>query len=235
MNFIVNEFESLDSTSSYLKRHAAESPAGTVVCAKEQTGGRGRLGKSFLSPPGSGLYLSVLLRPESLEEALTYPFAAGIAVEEAIRETTAAEAGLKWPNDVLIHNRKVTGILAEVADQTAVILGIGINLTTPYDFFAEHQLSHVSSVLAETGVEVSIGQMRERLLSQLSSVLEWPKQQLLSCYRKRCITIGKQVHSSNGIVGICTDVSGKGELVVRDEAGEEHFLNSGEVSISGIY
>lgn len=235
MKFQIYEFDSLDSTSTYLKQHARQSAPGTVVCARMQTGGRGRLGKSFLSPPGEGLYLSVLLRPESLEEGMLYPFSTGIAVAEAIWETTAIEPGLKWPNDVLIHRKKVTGILAEVAEGNTVVVGIGINLTTPYAFFEQNGLLHVSSVLAETGLEVSAEKMREHLLARLSAVLEWKREDLLSRYRKRCVTVGREIRTSGGVEGICKGISDQGELVVCDGAGEVHYLNSGEVSISGMY
>jgi BirA family biotin operon repressor/biotin-[acetyl-CoA-carboxylase] ligase len=235
MKFQILEFDQLDSTSTYLKKHANQSAEGTVVCAKMQTGGRGRLGKAFLSPPGTGLYFSVLLRPKSMEEALLYPFAAGIAVADAIREVSSAEAGLKWPNDVLVHGRKVTGILAEMVEQNAVIIGIGINLTTPYEYFKQNGLAHVTSILSETGVEVSTEHMRHHLLARLSNILKWEKAELLTHYRSQCVTIGRQIHTSSGIDGICTGVSDKGELIIKDGEDREHFLNSGEVSISGIY
>ena len=104
-----------------------------------------------------------------------------------------------------------------------------------YTSFEQNGLLHVSSVLAETGLEVSAEKMREHLLARLSAVLEWKREDLLSRYRKRCVTVGREIRTSGGVEGICKGISDQGELVVCDGAGEVHYLNSGEVSISGMY
>ena len=119
----------IDSTNRYLIDEArAGAPAGLVVVAEHQTAGRGRLGRTWLAPPGASLLMSVLLRPTiAVERRHVLVMAAGLAMAEAVEAETGVAAGLKWPNDLLVGNRKLAGILAE-ATGDALVIGIGVNI-----------------------------------------------------------------------------------------------------------
>ena len=138
----------LGSTSDRLKEKAREgAPEWAAVLADEQTGGRGRQGRAWASPPG-GLYISVLLRPPSAPASLI-PLAAGVAVVEALRER-GVSAELKWPNDVLARDRKLAGILTEASSSSSgldwVVLGLGVNLVTPPESLPEDLRATTASV-----------------------------------------------------------------------------------------
>ncbi len=127
----VHVLERCGSTNDLLAERArGGEPAGLVVVAEEQTAGRGRLARTWMSPARAGLTFSLLLRPQlPLERWPWLPLWAGVGVARAVREQTGLAADLKWPNDVLVHGRKVSGLLADVAGG-AVVLGIGVNVTT---------------------------------------------------------------------------------------------------------
>ena len=127
--FTVRWFAELDSTNRYLVDEArAGAPAGTVVVADHQTAGRGRLGRTWVAPPGASLLTSVLLRPQlPAERRHLLVAAAGLAMAEAVESETGVVAGLKWPNDLLVGDRKLCGVLAEAAAD-ALVVGLGVNV-----------------------------------------------------------------------------------------------------------
>lgn len=161
-------FRTLPSTNDEAMRLArAGAPAGTCVVAEEQTAGRGRAGHSWASPPGVALYFSVVLRPRVAPEALPLAtLACGVAVAEAIRAATGLEAGLKWPNDVLVGLRKCAGILCEAelgaSGGAAVVAGVGINVNTPVAALPPRPIFPATSLAAEAGRPLD----REALLSE---------------------------------------------------------------------
>ncbi len=169
--WVLDAHDSLDSTSEVAKRLAADgAPHQTVVWAGEQTAGRGRHGRSWTSPKGN-LYLSVLLRPGcEVRDAPQIGFVVGAAMARALRECADVEATLKWPNDLLVSGRKVSGILLDSADDGSggvawVIAGIGVNL-------ASHPANLPGSTdLADCGAEVSVGELLEVFLASLSEHL----------------------------------------------------------------
>lgn len=130
--------DTIDSTNTYIKQHASELPDGFAVAADCQTAGRGRLGRTFESPSGTGVYISILLRPSlALERVNMITVSAAVAACEAIRETAGFEPDIKWVNDVLMHGKKLCGILteasieAETGQLSYAVVGIGINVRTP--------------------------------------------------------------------------------------------------------
>ncbi|MCS6927435.1 MAG: biotin--[acetyl-CoA-carboxylase] ligase, partial [Candidatus Binatia bacterium] len=146
-------FPTLDSTNTYAARLARDgAPEGTVVIADMQTGGKGRLGRTWVSPPHVNLYLSVILRPPvSIAAAPSLNLLAGVAVAETIASVCGLRPSIKWPNDVLVNDKKVCGILAEMqvsaSTLCAVILGIGVNINAPLSAFPEELRDKASSLL----------------------------------------------------------------------------------------
>lgn len=165
--------EATGSTNDDARRLAAEgAPEGTVVLAERQSAGRGRLGRSWDSPERAGLYLSVLLRPtEPPEDIGRYPIAAAVAVCSACRAFVGADAVLKWPNDVLVHGRKLAGILSELRQGnsgTELVLGVGVNVNqTREDFEAALRGTATSLRELRRGVRVD----REALAAALLEAL----------------------------------------------------------------
>ena len=169
-------FETTGSTNDIAAQLAQRGAAeGTTVVADAQTSGRGRHGRAWFSPPGAGLYVSMVLRPPhsiGLEEnpARLLTLASGVAVAEAVRAVTGLPAEIKWPNDVTVRRRKLAGILAESAAQAGalqfVVLGIGVNLRTAA--YPPELASRVTSIEAETGRSAERGIVLAEILGALS-------------------------------------------------------------------
>lgn len=205
---------------------ARGGPEGQVLVAEEQTAGRGRMGRSWVSEPGAALTFSVLLRPVSVPASRRgwLPLLAGIAVATAVRSAAHVPATLKWPNDVLAGDRKLAGILAEQSADAAVI-GIGLNVATPA---AALPVPAATSLLVE-GSDVA----REPLLAEiLRSFERWyapfredpdpARTGLLDEYRTLCATLGRPVRvelpGGRQLTGLAEDVDADGRLLVRDAA-----------------
>lgn len=203
---------------------ARGGPEGQVLVAEEQTAGRGRMGRSWVSEPGAALTFSVLLRPVSVPAFRRgwLPLLAGIAVATAVRSAAHVPATLKWPNDVLAGDRKLAGILAEQSADAAVI-GIGLNVATPA---AALPVPAATSLLVE-GSDVA----REPLLAEiLRSFERWyapfredpdpARTGLLDEYRTLCATLGRPVRvelpGGRTLPGIAEDIDMDGRLLVRD-------------------
>jgi BirA family biotin operon repressor/biotin-[acetyl-CoA-carboxylase] ligase len=179
MRFDIRSFDTVTSTMD-LAIEAAETGAaeGYVVTAEEQTSGRGRRGRVWASPPGVGVYLSIVLhpRPEVRSGRLLalLTLAAGVAVREAVRRVTGIEARLKWPNDVLIGPRKVAGILAEginigTSDQI-VVLGVGVNVGE--GVYLESLGPHATSLERESNRRIDSNAVRDEVLAAVANVYE---------------------------------------------------------------
>lgn len=241
---------SIDSTNSYAKRLALDGAEdGTVVVAAKQTKGRGRLGRSWESPLDKGIYISVLLRP-AMEPAETpvLTLAAAVAVSNAISEATGISTGIKWPNDLVIEGKKVCGILFEMSSEadrvSNIILGIGINYSqTDGDFPVELRDRAISlkTVSREPTLFSRLSIIRS-VLRQLDNVinmiLNGNEAQVLEMWRKRSVTIGRQVSftlKNTEYTGVATDITRDGKLSVECSDGVRRELLSGEVSVRGIY
>ncbi len=228
---------SCESTNSEAKRRS-DMPEGTVFAAEVQTAGRGRLGRSWLSPPGGGIWMSVLLKPElTPPEVVPVTLAAGLAAAESL------EGDIKWPNDVVINGKKVCGILTEMSAEMErvnyAVVGIGVNVNTP-DFPPE-LCDKATSVAIETGVSKNRRKLAEEILERFElyykKLTKGGFAAIREEYRRRCITIGREVavieHGST-TRAFGADIDESGALVIEDEHGRR-ALNSGEVSVRGIY
>ena len=239
----VEVLDTVDSTNNYLKtRGAAGAAHGSVAVADCQTGGRGRLGRSFDSAPGSGIYLSVLLRPACPpQDLMSLTAQAAVAVRRAIREAAGAEAGIKWVNDLVLGGRKICGILTELSLEAEsglvsyAVVGVGLNCNRPAESFPPELRETAGSILSQTGKRVDRNRMAAAMIRALSELpkLDWREE-----YRAACVNIGKAVQilapGQAPRAGTALDVGPNAELIVQTEAGLES-VQSGEVSVRGLY
>ena len=241
--------DTIDSTNSYAKRIAMTgAPEGTVVIANAQTAGRGRMGRQFQSPKDKGIYLSVLLRPEREPQRLMPVTAmAGVAVCDAVEKVCGVRPGLKWPNDPVIGNRKLCGILTEMSleGETGrvqyLVLGIGINVGQEAEDFSPDVAAIATSLSAYLGRPVSRPELAAALICELERLYETLKagdlSDYLNAYRRDCVNLGKTVQllGEEREVGTAVDIDGEFGLVVRTGDGAEKTGRSGEVSVRGMY
>lgn len=237
--------KTVDSTNEEIKRRVhGNAESGLVVIACDQTAGKGRLGRSWASSDG-GVYFSVLLRPELPPNDISgITLAAGLGVCIAIRKFTGLNAMIKWPNDVIIGNKKVCGILTEMTAQTDmvdfVVIGIGVNVLN--DSFPEEIANKATSLRIEAGEQIDLSQLMREILSVLdrifSSYLLGISQEDMKLYKSMCATIGREVSLTRGgerLSGKAVDITADGELVVMLDSGKKITVNSGEVMVQGIY
>lgn len=241
--------ETVDSTNSYAKRIATEgAPDGTIVVADCQSAGRGRMSRSFLSPAGQGVYLTVLWRPSLPPEQLLPLTALGaVAVCGAVEKAAGIRPGIKWTNDLVLGNRKICGILTEMAleGETGlvqyVVMGIGVNVHQRASDFPPELSSIASSLDEETGQFVSRPRLAAAMVEELDRLhrealcdpAAW-----LTQYRRDCLTLQKQVQLVRGEEReevFAVDVDDQYGLVVRRQNGETAVIRSGEVSVRGMY
>lgn len=238
-------FGTVDSTNSLalaMGKDGVES--GTVLVAETQSKGRGRLGKRWSSPAGTGLYCSVILRPDvSLSDLSRITLAAGLATAQALDEVSGLLSMIKWPNDVLLGGKKVAGILTE-CDLTeglcpTVALGIGINLWTPLELFPPDLLRRATSVLLASGRKVGKGVMLSTLLKKIDRAVERLEQGdfegILDDWKKRDATAKQHLFwlTTDGrtIQGMSLGPDKDGCLLVKDSAGRCHHVMSGDITL----
>ena len=239
--------DTVDSTNNELKRRADTAPDGLAVLAQEQTGGRGRLGRSFVSPAGKGLYLSVLLRPQCvLADAGMLTAWTAVAVCRALERCCGVRAGIKWPNDIMLEGRKLCGILteleleAETAALRHVIVGVGINVSQDAADFGPEVAPVAISLAQALGRAPRRSQLAAEVLSALDDLYRaFPAQKAdyLARYRALCVTAGRAVRvlrPGQVRTGTAEAVNEDFALLVRWDNGEQEALSSGEVSVRGL-
>ena len=237
----------IDSTNTQAKRLAREgAPHGTVLIAGKQTGGRGRMGRTFQSPAGAGVYLSVILRPNCAPGQLMHlTSAAGAAMVDAVEAVSGVRPQIKWINDLVIGTKKLGGILTEMSVDKGMVeyavVGIGINcLQNREDFPPEiADLATSLSMAAGKAVppEVLAAAMVEALW-KMDSVLLSEKSRLMAAYKAGCITLGKDVQvirADSLRPGRAIDLGEDGDLLVEYPDGSRELVSSGEVSVRGMY
>ena len=200
------------------ERARAGEPAGLVVVAEQQTAGRGRLDRTWASPPRAGLTFSVLLRPVlPAAEWGWLPLLTGLAVSRALRLRAEVDAVLKWPNDVLVAGRKVCGVLAEVPGPGAVVLGIGLNVSTRRD---ELPVETATSLLLEGATTTDRDTLLRATLRELTEVMADPAEARAG-YRAMCATLGQEVRlelPDRTVTGVAERIDDDGRLVVDGTA-----------------
>lgn len=241
-------FDSIDSTNTRARELARQgAPHGTVLIADRQTGGRGRRGRSFHSPAGVGIYMSAILRFHCApQEIMHLTCAAAVAMCEAVESATGLRPGIKWTNDLVLGKRKIAGILTELGFGSGgtvdfAVIGIGMNCCQRPCDFPEDIRSIAGSLASVSGREID----RARVAAAMMDALYWMDRELLDekasvleRYRARCITIGQEVALVRGDEirhGRALDIDPAGALVVAFSDGHTEAVNSGEVSVRGMY
>jgi BirA family biotin operon repressor/biotin-[acetyl-CoA-carboxylase] ligase len=242
-------FNRITSTNDFLKRLARRgAEAGTLVLADQQTAGRGRLGRSWQSPPNVGLWLSFLVRPElPLERIGALPLTIAVVVAESLSAICGEIFSVKWPNDILWRQRKICGILCEAQiapmenspQQNDIVAGIGINVNQQTkDFSPEWRTRAVSlAMLAERPFDrqkVFI-ELVQRLDKNLFENLRENIPFLLSRWRSFCPELGKRIrlhYLRETITGVFEDLGAAGELILRMPDGQRQIFSAGEVSMA---
>jgi len=238
-------YEEIASTNLVAMRLAAEeeAPDGTVVVAEHQTAGRGRRGRSWVETPGSSILVSVIVRPSlPVVRAGQLMLLTGMAVARAIRQLTDLPAGVKWPNDILIGGKKVSGTLIELlgeAEQIKVaVLGIGINCNQSLDAFPPELRDHATSLALELGRPVHRVRLLRAVLTHLDTLydlyLRGDSETILTGWRQLTVTLGRRVIVSlpgELLEGEAEDITDEGLLVVRLDDGTCRLVAAGDVSL----
>ena len=242
-------FESIDSTNTRAKELALQGvPHGTVLLADHQTGGRGRRGRSFHSPAGSGIYMSVILRPHCAPQDLMHlTCAAAVALCDAVERSCGIRPGIKWTNDLVCGKQKIAGILTELGlgiggKLNYAIIGIGINCCQDVSDFPEEIRSVAGSLHSVTGKSIdraSVAAAMIDALYRMDQLLLTEKASLMDAYRRDCMTLGQSVSvvkaDRSARHGTALDIDENGGLLIRFSDGTEETVTSGEVSVRGMY
>lgn len=245
-------FDVIDSTNNYAKKIASDGcEEGTVVVADRQTSGRGRLGREWNSLEKAGIWMSVILRPTiAPEDVQVITLAASVAVVSAIKEVTGIQAGIKWPNDIVLGGKKVCGILTEMNSEMErvnfIVLGIGINVNQLTDHFPP-ELRDIAISLKAFACEENIEAVfrRSDIIKSILSHLERVYYKInMDCtvdiineWRKYSVTIGKEIKviiKDRQYIGIAENITDDGKLVVNCMDGVKREVLSGEISVRGI-
>jgi BirA family biotin operon repressor/biotin-[acetyl-CoA-carboxylase] ligase len=236
-------WDEIDSTNNRaLALAQAGANDGLLVLAKTQTAGRGRLGRTWISPAESGLYLSFLLRPKAAMPTWTiFTIAAGLATAKAIQVLTGVKIGLKWVNDLVFAQQKLGGILTEVenrsTNETSLVVGIGINIWSRGVELPEELLGKVAWLSEITQQSIDSNMLVCQIAFELEDAVELVEAgntaAILDGWRSYSVTIGEKIRSLQGneyLEGVALDIVDNGALVVKTAQGQV-LLNSGEISI----
>lgn len=239
--------ETVDSTNTHAKRLAEEgAPAGTLVAAEEQTGGKGRRGRGWTASRGVNIMMTLLLRPRIRpEHASRLTLLMAMAVAEGIRKVTGLSAGIKWPNDVVVHGKKVCGILTEMSAELDgihyVVIGAGINVNQ--EQMADEIQDKATSLYIEGGKRIKRAELAARVLHYFEinyAVFEktWDFSGLVDQYNRSLVNRDREVRvldPKGAYDGIARGINEKGELIVeRKSDGQVEHVYAGEVSVRGV-
>lgn len=245
-------FESTGSTNPDAKRFAEEgAPHGTTVVADRQTAGRGRRGRSWESPAGTSIYFTIVIRPTfAPDKASMITLVMALSVAEAIHEVTGLDAGIKWPNDIVVNGKKVVGILTEMSmtpemnEAQFLVAGVGVNVNQESaEDFPEEIRKTATSLRIEYGQPVDRAALLERILARFETdydtfVRKLDLSELKPRYESRLAgrNAGVRVLDPAGeYTGISRGITDTGELIVEREDKERVLVYAGEVSVRGLY
>lgn len=238
--------ESVKSTQEIAQKLSHEKcEEGTLVVADEQTGGRGRLGRAWQSPKGTGIWMSLILRPDlPLQKAPQLTLLAAVSVTKAIYKVTGLHAEIKWPNDILLKGKKTVGILTELqaeADRIhAVIIGIGLNVNVTHEDFNEDVKKIATSLKIESEKETKRAELIAAILEEMETLYE----EYLSngfgliklLWEGYANSIGRRIRvrtMNTQLEGIATGITDEGVLLLEDDEGKVHSIYSADIEIPG--
>lgn len=239
-------FHSLSSTNIKAKEIGIESEEGTLIIAEEQTKGKGRLGRNWTSPKGKGIWMSIILKPEIDPRKVSKITLIGAAAVNQGLKDIGIDSKIKWPNDIIINNKKVSGILTEMSCELNqiyyVVMGIGINANLNKEDLGENLLDKATSLKMAIGKEVNRKKLLASILNSFEKLYipfsekEDLSQSINICRENSCL-IGKEVRIIRGdteTLGKTVDIDEEGGLVI-DYGDRIESIISGEVSIRGIH
>lgn len=243
MTWDILRYDTVDSTNNVCKALAAQGLDSTAVIARAQTAGKGRLGRSFQSPEG-GLYLSALWQDCPAGQLLTVTPLAAVAVCRAVESLCDTDCGIKWCNDVVLHGKKLCGILTELSvsletqEPEYVVIGIGINCNQTQ---FPQELDMATSLRIEAGRPADVNAIAAALLLELSRMRREflsRKSDWIAAFSQNCLTVGKDIQILRaGTVrqAKATGIGPDAELLVEYPDGTSGSVSSGEVSVRGLY
>ncbi len=239
-------FSEIGSTNTAAKKLASERvPDGTVIIADKQTEGRGRMGRSFESPSGTGIYMSLVLYPKfGLECAPLITSAAACAVAEAIDEVCGCDVSIKWVNDLYLNGRKICGILTEASlglemkNLDHAVIGIGVNVRSVRNVFGEELGNIATSIEDETGVKADRNVLCGAMLNKLEHYLGMVEsREFLNEYRRRELLTGNTITANvggNTLTGMAMGIDDNANLIIKLPDGKLKKLGSGEASLCRV-
>lgn len=245
MKYNIIKFGTIDSTNDYAKEIGANAKEGTVIVAKEQTKGRGRLGRIWESPKDKGLYFSIILKPNNLQHIQNLTLISSLAIYRALKELNIV-VQIKWPNDIVKDNKKIAGILTEIKfnGETIdyIVVGIGININSTMEKIPEYLQHKATSLNLISNDEVDESKLLYLILEEFATLYEDYKlngltKEMIEVIKENSSILNKEIQITKGNstrTGMPVDINSKGELVVKfDEVTES--LNSGEISLKNMY
>jgi BirA family biotin operon repressor/biotin-[acetyl-CoA-carboxylase] ligase len=233
-------FDELDSTNQYLVNHQSQLPSGTIVFAEHQTQGRGRRQKKWLSPFGANLYCSILYHVDKDPSELNgLSLATGVAVTHTLENYGIPNVQLKWPNDILWQNKKISGILIEMSAETnsrsQVIIGIGLNVSMPSNSDIDQEWIDVATI---TGQKPERNRLAAYLIIEVVEMLQRFQQKglsnfiqhwkMLDAYFDKAVTLQTPTQQFNGIA---KGINQRGEFILLEDNNKERHFMHGEVSL----
>ena len=241
-NMDINVIPVIGSTNDLVREKANEGyDEGYIAIANEQTKGRGRYGRKFFSPSGTGLYMSILLRPKnySASEAVKVTMIAAVALCEAIEEVSDEKAEIKWVNDVFINGKKICGILTEASYglESGVldyaVVGVGINVYRPEGGFTG-EIEQIAGAIFDTTRDDLKNHLSASFINNFMRYYLLQKDEFVEEYRRRSFVVGKKVMvimGDNKREALVKGVDKDCRLIVKYDDGEEECLSYGEISI----
>lgn len=235
-------FETIDSTNTYSKSIAMKEPEGTVVISEEQTKGRGRLGRIWDSKAHEGIWMSIILKPDILPYKSTFlTIIAGASIAKALNDL-GIKVGIKWPNDIILNDKKLCGILTELSAEIErinyIVLGIGMNVKNK-DFPSD--IENIATSLYKEGYEISRVDIVRSILCELEKnyiryIVNGDKKGIIDIYKKYSVVINKNIYiiknEEKELVN-CININLDGNLIVKRSDGSIDEIISGEVSVRG--
>lgn len=238
--------DEIDSTNVLAAEFARQGCAcGTVVLAATQTHGRGRLGRPWQSPPGKGIYFSLIWHSKlDMSDLSKLTLAAGLGLSRAVEEQTGLPTFLKWPNDLLVNNKKVAGILTENygdnQGRKLVIVGVGLNVNTSQKELPPDLAAKASSLYISSGQQYPLGGIFDAVIRSIEgSLMEMEAgefKKILDAWRRKDATLGRELTwvtaSRSMITGTSIGIDDQGILRIRDRLGEIHQVMSGDLNLA---